>query len=95
MMNEIEETIPEEVLIEILNERQPYWREKLQVLSDHFAGKPGHGVFAPIKGCCCGACRVKVATARLQRTSGGVFIACANCARLLYAPDSILARNQD
>jgi predicted nucleic acid-binding Zn-ribbon protein len=94
-MNEIEEIISEEALIEILNERQPYLRENLQVLSNHFAAKPGRGVFAPIKGGCCGACRVKVATARLQRTRGGLFITCANCARLLYAPDSILARTQD
>ncbi len=93
-MNEIEEIISEEALIEILNERQPYWREKLQVLSNHFAGKPGPGVFAPIKGECCGACRVKIATARLQRAKGGLFISCANCARLLYAPDSLSLENQ-
>jgi len=83
-MNAIEEAIPEEALIDIFGKRHPYWKERLQALSTHFAGKRGPRVFAPIKGDSCGACRVKIASARLQRTRDGSFIACANCARFLY-----------
>ena len=83
-MNAIEEAISEEALIEIFSERHPYWKERLQVLSTHFAGKRGPRVFAPIKGDSCGSCRVKIASARLQRSRDGSFITCANCARFLY-----------
>lgn len=92
-MNDIEETISEETLIKIFSDRHPYLQEKLQALSAHFASKGGAGVFAPIKGDSCGACRVKIATARLQRAKGGSFITCANCARFLYLASKALPEN--
>lgn len=89
-MNAIEETISEEALIEIFSERHPYWREKLQAMRPYFASKSESGVFAPIKGDSCGACRVKIASARLQRAKNGLFITCANCARFLYLASKVL-----
>lgn len=83
-MSEIEKIISEDELIEIFNERHPHLKEKLKSLSEYFANKGGLGVFAPIRGDSCGACRVRIASARLQRTMDGSFISCANCARYLY-----------
>lgn len=89
-MSTIPETIKEEVLIELLLERQAYSRETVESLCKHFAGKGGCGAFAPIKGESCGACRVRIASARLQRAIEGTFITCANCARFLYLASKVL-----
>lgn len=89
-MSETEEMISEEELIEIFIERHPHLKERLKVLSEHFANKGGLGVFAPIKGESCGACRVRIASARLQQTLDGSFISCANCARYLYLASKVL-----
>ena len=88
-MSATPEAIQEEVLIELLLERQAYSRETVESLCKHFAEKGGCGAFAPIKGDSCGACRVKIATARLQRTKDGLFITCANCARFLYLANKV------
>jgi hypothetical protein len=92
-MNVIEESISEQALIEVFRERHPYWRERLPALSEHFASKSGYGVFAPIKGNSCGACRMTVATARLQRAKSGLFITCATCARFLYLASMVLSES--
>jgi predicted nucleic acid-binding Zn-ribbon protein len=93
-MSATPETIQEEVLIELLLERQAYSRETVESLCQHFAGKGSYGAFAPIKGDSCGACRVKIASARLQRTNDGSFITCANCARFLYLASKVLSEER-
>ena len=81
--------IEEEVLIKLLLERQPHAEDRLKFLRRHFAGKAGHGAFAPIRGERCGACNLSVALARLQRAKKGTFIVCAHCARFLYWPPTV------
>jgi predicted nucleic acid-binding Zn-ribbon protein len=76
--------IREEELIERLLEQQPSAKAALERLRIRFEGKGGHGVFAPIKNRGCGACKMAVATARLQLAQVGVFITCSNCSRYLY-----------
>lgn len=93
-MNASEKTISEEALIEIFSERHPYWKEQRQALSAHFASKGSPGAFAPIKGGSCGVCRVKVASARLQRAKDGSFITCANCARFLYLASKVISEER-
>ena len=92
-MGAILETIQEEILIELLLERQAYSRETVESLCKHFAEKGGCGAFAPINGESCGACRLRIASARLQRASDGAFITCANCARFLYLASKVLPEN--
>ena len=91
-MNNNDGAIIEEELIEVFSDRHPYLKEKLRALSAHFASKGGLGVFAPIEGDTCGACRVKIASARLQGAKIGLFISCANCARFLYMACKIFPR---
>jgi predicted nucleic acid-binding Zn-ribbon protein len=89
-MSAAQETIQEEVLIELLLEGQSYSRETVESLCKHFAEKGSCGAFAPIKVDSCGACRVKIASARLQRAQSGSFITCAHCARFLYLASKVL-----
>lgn len=88
-MKDSVETVSEEALTETFSNRYPHLKEKLRELSAHFASKGGFGVFAPIKGDSCGACRVRIATATLQRAQSGSFITCANCARFLYLASKV------
>jgi predicted nucleic acid-binding Zn-ribbon protein len=76
--------IREEELIERLLAQQPAAKATLERLRVRFEGKSGCGAFAPIRNSGCGACKVTIASARLQRARAGVFITCANCARFLY-----------
>lgn len=89
-MNAIEEKISEEVLIEMFEKRHPDWREQLRKLNAHFASKHSPGGLAPIKGEACGVCRMKVASAMLQKTKDGSFINCASCARFLYLASKVM-----
>lgn len=88
-MSVIQKTIKEEVLIELLLARQPSAKGTVELLRRHFAGRGGYGAFAPITGDGCGACRVTIATAKLQRAMKGAFITCANCARFLYLANKL------
>jgi predicted nucleic acid-binding Zn-ribbon protein len=76
--------IREEGLTERLLAQQPAAKATLERLRVRFEGRSGYGAFAPIKGGGCGACKVTIASQRLQRARRGVFINCANCARFLY-----------
>ena len=76
--------IREEELIERLLAQQPSAKAMLERLRVRFEGKSAYGAFAPIRNSGCGACRVTIASGRLQRARTGVFITCANCARFLY-----------
>jgi predicted nucleic acid-binding Zn-ribbon protein len=76
--------IREEELVERLLAQQPAAKATLERLRVRFEGKSAYGAFAPIRNSGCGACRVTIASGRLQRARTGVFIICANCARFLY-----------
>jgi len=76
--------IREEELIKRLLAQQPSAEATLERLRMRFEGKSAFGAFAPIKNRSCGACKVTIAWARLQRAQMGTFITCANCARFLY-----------
>lgn len=76
--------IREEELIERLLAQQPAAKATLERLRMRFEGGSGYGAFAPIRNSGCGACRVTIASGRLQRAQKGVFITCAHCARFLY-----------
>ena len=76
--------IREEELIERLLAQQPSAKAMLERLRVRFEGKSAYGAFAPIRNSGCGACKVTIASGRLQCARTGVFITCANCARFLY-----------
>ncbi len=76
--------IREEELTERLLAQQPDAVATLERLRARFEGGGGYGAFAPIRNRGCGACKVTIASQRLQRAQKGVFITCANCARFLY-----------
>jgi predicted nucleic acid-binding Zn-ribbon protein len=76
--------IREEELIERLLAQQPSAKATLERLRVRFEGKGAYGAFAPIRNGGCGACKVTIASGRLQVARTGVFITCANCARFLY-----------
>jgi len=76
--------IREEELVERLLAQQPAAKATLERLRVRFEGNSAYGAFAPIRNSGCGACRVTIASGRLQRARTGVFITCANCARFLY-----------
>ena len=76
--------IREEELVERLLAQQPAAKATLERLRVRFEGKSAYWAFAPIRNSGCGACRVTIASGRLQRARTGVFITCANCARFLY-----------
>lgn len=76
--------IREEELIERLLAQQPSAKATLERLLMRFEGRGGYGAFAPIRNRGCGACKMTIASGRLQRARTGVFITCANCARFLY-----------
>ncbi len=76
--------IREEELVERLLAQQPAAKAMLERLRVRFEGKSAYGAFAPIRNSGCGACKVTIASGRLQRARTGVFITCANCARFLY-----------
>jgi len=76
--------IREEELTERLLAQQPAAKATLERLRVRFEGGSGYGAFAPIRNRGCGACKVTIASQRLQRAQRGVFITCANCARFLY-----------
>ena len=76
--------IREEELVERLLAQEPAAKATLERLRARFEGKSAYGAFAPIRNSGCGACRVTIASERLQRARTGVFITCANCARFLY-----------
>jgi predicted nucleic acid-binding Zn-ribbon protein len=76
--------IREEELVERLLAQQPAAKAMLERLRVRFDGKSAYGAFAPIRNSGCGACKVTIASGRLQRARTGVFITCANCARFLY-----------
>jgi predicted nucleic acid-binding Zn-ribbon protein len=76
--------VQEEELIERLLAQQPSAKTMLERLRVRFEGKSAYVAFAPIRNSGCGACRVTIASGRLQRARTGVFITCANCARFLY-----------
>jgi predicted nucleic acid-binding Zn-ribbon protein len=76
--------IIEEELVERLLAQQPAAKATLERLRMRFEGKSAYGAFAPIRNSGCGACKVTIASGRLQRARTGVFITCANCARFLY-----------
>ena len=78
----------EDELIERLLEQQPSAKSTLDRLRARFQAKSAYGVFAPIRNGGCGACKVAIASAKLQRAQKGVFITCASCARFLYIADS-------
>ena len=80
----ISTVIREEELIERLLAQQPSAKAMLERLRVRFEGKSAYGAFAPIRNSGCGACRVTIASGRLQSARTGVFITCANCARFLY-----------
>ena len=71
-------------MIERLLAQQPSAKAMMERLRLRFEGKSAYGAFAPIRNSGCGACRVAIASGRLQRARTGVFITCANCARFLY-----------
>jgi predicted nucleic acid-binding Zn-ribbon protein len=64
--------------------QQPSAKAMLERLRVRFEGKGAYRAFAPIRNSGCGACKVTIASGRLQRARTGVFITCANCARFLY-----------
>jgi predicted nucleic acid-binding Zn-ribbon protein len=74
----------EEELIERLLAQQPSAKATLDRLRVRFEGGRGYGAFAPVRNRGCGACKVTIASLRLQRAQRGVFITCANCGRFLY-----------
>jgi predicted nucleic acid-binding Zn-ribbon protein len=76
--------IREEELVERLLAQQPSAKAMLERLRVRLEGKSAYGAFAPIRNSGCGACKVTIASGRLQRARTGVFITCANCARFLY-----------
>jgi predicted nucleic acid-binding Zn-ribbon protein len=76
--------IREEELVERLLAQQPAAKAMLERLRVRFEGKSAYVAFAPIRNSGCGACKVTIASGRLQRARTGVFITCANCARFLY-----------
>jgi predicted nucleic acid-binding Zn-ribbon protein len=76
--------IREEELVERLLAQQPAAKATLERLRMRFEGKGAYGAFAPIRKSGCGACKVTIASGRLQHARTGVFITCANCARFLY-----------
>ena len=76
--------IREEELVERLLAQQPAAKAMLERLRVRFEGKSAYGAFAPIRNSGCGACKVTIASGRLQRARTGVFITCANCGRFLY-----------
>jgi len=76
--------IREEELVERLLAQQPAAKAMLERLRVRFEGKSAYRAFAPIRNSGCGACKVTIASGRLQRARTGVFITCANCARFLY-----------
>ena len=83
-MGATSEALEEDVLREQLLEQQP---ESTVLLDRLFArvGRAGsRGAFAPISHGHCSACRMTVASARLQRAKAGEFINCACCSRFLY-----------
>jgi predicted nucleic acid-binding Zn-ribbon protein len=80
----VSNVIREEELIERLLAQQPSAKAALERLRMRFEGKSAYGAFAPIRKSGCGACKVTIASGRLQRARKGVFITCANCARFLY-----------
>jgi len=75
--------IREEELVERLLAQQQAAKATLERLRVRFEGKSAYGAFAPIRNSGCGACRVTIASGRLQRARTGAFITCANCARFL------------
>jgi predicted nucleic acid-binding Zn-ribbon protein len=77
--------IREEELIERLLEQQPSAKATLERLLMRFECGNGYRAFAPIRSNGCGACKVTIASGRLQSARRGVFINCANCARFLYS----------
>lgn len=91
-VNTTEKGISEEVLVAIFSSKHPSLKDRLAALNSYFAGKNGPGAFAPIKGASCGACRVTIASARLQMASNGVFVTCANCSRFLYLESKVTAK---
>jgi predicted nucleic acid-binding Zn-ribbon protein len=86
--------IQEEELIERLLQQQPSAKATLERLRIRFEAKGKHGAFAPIKNRACGACKVAIATGRLQRAQMGVFISCADCSRFLYEFGRIYANSE-
>jgi predicted nucleic acid-binding Zn-ribbon protein len=76
--------IQEGELVERLLAQQPSAKATLERLRVRFEGGSGYGAFAPIRNSGCGACKMVIASERLQRARKGVFITCANCARFLY-----------
>jgi predicted nucleic acid-binding Zn-ribbon protein len=76
--------IREEELVARLLAQQPSAKATLERLRVRFEGRGRYGAFAPIRNSGCGACRMAIASERLQRARKGVFITCANCARFLY-----------
>jgi predicted nucleic acid-binding Zn-ribbon protein len=92
-MDTVSEKIEEEILVRLLLERQPHSRGTLESLRRHFANRNGHGAFAPIKGAHCRACNLSITQARLQQAKNGMFIVCSNCARFLYSPEVLPAKD--
>jgi predicted nucleic acid-binding Zn-ribbon protein len=80
--------IQEEELVERLLAQQPSAKSTLERLRARFEGRGGYGAFAPIRNGGCVACKMAIASERLQRARKGVFITCANCARFLYIADA-------
>lgn len=83
-MSATSETIKLDVLREQLLDQQP----ESKVLLDRLFARVGRGgdrgAFAPIRHGHCSACRMTVASARLQSARSGRFINCACCSRFLY-----------
>ena len=91
-MNEMDETLTEEVLTTWLLEQQPHSEGTLETVRRYFFNR-GSSAFAQIRNGQCGACRISVAAVRLQKAKLGRFINCANCARFLYIPEAVRAES--
>jgi hypothetical protein len=72
------------VLYERLLREQPESASLLQRLLSRSRRNGADGVFAVIDNNRCSACNMTVASAQLQKASGGKFISCAHCAVFLY-----------
>jgi len=83
-MGATSEALEEDVLREQLLEQQPESRALLDRLLARVGRAGNQRAFAAIRHGHCSACRMTVASARLQRAKAGEFINCASCSRFLY-----------
>lgn len=83
-MSATSEALEIDVLRKQLLDQQPESKVLLDRLFARVVRAGDRGAFAPIRSGHCSACRMSVASARLQRAKAGAFINCGCCSRFLY-----------